>query len=194
MKDCKNIPDPPYFLSIRLSSAPVRSAWIHQFMTFTSCIFADFLWNALESLSLNKTICFSGSKWIRLWSVGIWLMGGKAHHAHFPFSLLQFFCSPPSPTTTTLTSCFLPGLTATKWSKNKLLDFSWAQFCHHCSDIGCLFAQLNLAISVKASQWVRAYWILRNSKMKEMRLMRYFMPNRVAKLGLKTSQVISQHS
>lgn len=92
---------------------------------------------------------------MNLWSVGIWLMEGKAHHTLFLPSLLQFFCSPPIPMATTLASCFLPGLPATKHPKNTSSDFSWTQICHHCSDISCLFVYLNLAVRV-TSQWVRA--------------------------------------
>lgn len=114
-------------------------------------------------------------------------MGGKAHHTHFPSSLLQFFSSPPVPTATTLTSCFLPGPAATKRPKNKSLDFSWTQFCHHCSSISCLFVQLNLAFSIKSSQWVRAWTDLRNSP-RQLRETREAVPSRVEKRWLNASK------
>lgn len=123
----------------------------------------QFKFSILSEVSHNQNICNFQTKtfpWLKrqvlalankcLWSVGIQLMGGEAHHTHFPYSLLQFFSSPPIPTVTTLTSCFLPGLAATKCPKNKLPDLSWAQFCHHCSVISCLFVQLHLASSVKS--------------------------------------------
>lgn len=120
-------------------NCPEPSLFLEKY-SYSSFLSAYFLW-----ISTKRFVILVWAKWLTLWLVGIWLMDGKAHHAHFPFSLLQFFCSPPNPTTTTLASCFLPSLSATKQPKNKSLDFSWTQFCHHCSDISCLFVQLNLA-------------------------------------------------
>lgn len=77
-------------------------------------IFSKILWKVSPWITLYISVQMN------LFVVSRYLANGRQSlHAHFPFSLLQFFCSPPIPTTTTLTSCFLAGLPATKRPKNK---------------------------------------------------------------------------